>query len=81
MFKTNNISGFISFLLYTAFIGVFVGLGACMGAYCFPAYEAQTDVEAQAIVEKMKEIDKQNSSDMTQNSEEIRRRMKSVVGR
>jgi hypothetical protein len=41
MFKTINISGFISFLLYAGLVGAFVGLGFLTGSYCCPAYDPE----------------------------------------
>jgi patatin-like phospholipase/acyl hydrolase len=38
LFKTTNMSGFISFLLYSAFIGFFILSGFCAANICCPSY-------------------------------------------
>jgi len=80
MFKTDNMSGFLSFLFYIAFITSFVALGFCMAANCCPAFEP--DQEAKDIAEELERIAKEDASKksgLEDSEEKIRKSMKHVI--
>jgi hypothetical protein len=54
MFKTINISGFVSFLLYTFIVGFFAGLGWLGANYCCKKYDPAEN--AKGIVEELTKV-------------------------
>ena len=54
MFKTVNISGFISFLLYAGLVGAFVLLGFALGHFVCPAYNPEEG--AKDIISELEDI-------------------------
>lgn len=54
MFKTINISGFISFLLYVGIVGFFALIGFFSAHFCCSPYKPEE--KAQNIVDELKDI-------------------------
>jgi hypothetical protein len=54
MFKTINISGFVSFLLYTFIVGFFAGLGWLGANFCCMKYDPAEN--AKGIVEELTKV-------------------------
>jgi hypothetical protein len=79
MFKTINISGFVSFLLYVGLVGAFVGLGFIAGSYCCPAYDPENG--AKGIINELENLQekKNRKSDLQVEEEKIRDKMRDII--